>query len=78
MSDMWRDRASSMVDALDGTGVSLNSETLLDDLIEAGLEHPKVERFLVSLPGYPSDPATALTQLEYLTRTAQAGGVSQA
>lgn len=78
MTAMWEQRTASMLDALDGSGVSVNSETLLDDLIEAGLEHPKVERFLVSLPGYPNDPATALTQLEYLTRTAQAGGVSQA
>jgi len=69
MTQMWEDRTASMLEALDGSGVSLGSETLLDDLIEAGLEHPKVERFLVSLPGYPNDPATALTQLEYLTRT---------
>ncbi len=63
---MWADRAVSLLKALDGTGVDLASDTLLDDVIAAGEIHPKVSQFLVSLPGYPSAPAEAIRQLGYL------------
>ena len=66
MTEMWKDRTGSMVNALEGARLSLTSDTLLDDLIRAGRHHPKVKLFLESLPGYPNDAATALRQLEYL------------
>lgn len=67
---MWAQRTATLLDALDGTGVDLTSDTLVDDVIAAGQDHPKISQFLVNLPGYPSDPAQAVEQLGYLASMA--------
>ena len=71
-------RTAGLLDALDGTGVDLTSDTLVDDVIAAGNEHQKVSQFLVSLPGYPSDPAEAIRQLEHLADMTSAAASKQA
>lgn len=71
MSEMWEERTALMLESLEGSGVSLDSESLLDDVIEAGNRHAKVKLFLDSLPGYPTDAAVALKQLEYLVAAAR-------
>lgn len=49
--DMWADRAISLVEALDGTGVEPTSDTLLDDMIAIKEDNPAVAAFLDTLPG---------------------------
>jgi hypothetical protein len=68
---MWSERAISMLESLEGSGVSLDSETMVDDLLAAGYDNPKITRLLQSLPGYPSAPADAVKHLEFLVTTAQ-------
>ena len=65
--------AAALLDALDGTGVDLTSDTLVDDVLAAGEGHQKVSQFLVGLPGYPNDPAEAIRQLEQLADMAARG-----
>lgn len=72
---LWAGRTASLLEALDGTGVNLASDTLLDDVIAAGESHTKVSQFLVGLPGHPSDPAEAIKQLGYLVDMATAAQV---
>lgn len=66
--DMWADRAISLVEALDGTGVEPTSDTLLDDMIAIKEDHPAVAAFLDTLPGMSGgNRAKAEEQLGYCT-----------
>lgn len=66
--DMWADRAISLVEALDGTGVEPTSDTLLDDMIAIKEDHPAVAAFLDTLPGLSGDNREkADEQLGYCT-----------
>lgn len=65
-------RSAAFSVALDGTGVDLTSDTLVDDVLAVAEDHQKVSQFLVGLPGYPSDPAEAIRQLEQLADMATA------
>ena len=52
--DMWTQRAVMLLEALDGTGVSPSSPSLLADMIAAKEGRPAIEAFLDSLPGVSS------------------------
>lgn len=65
---MWADRAVSLIDVLDNTGIDPTSSTLLDEMIAAKSDHPKVATWLDNLPGMANgNRAKAEEQLGYLT-----------
>lgn len=65
---MWAGRTVSMLEAIEGTGIEYDSQSLLDDMIASRETYPQLGVFLDNLPGLKSGyRADAVKQLGFMT-----------